>query len=382
MCTLGESYTGQAALAAAFAVPGKSGAIVMWIQIFQTGVVLLSLVILIWSMAYHDIPKSRYYLFLAMAIFLYAMGYLLELGSTNLEAAYLAERVQYFGIAFYAIFFFLFIRDYNNRSISNPWALVALFLYPALVLVMVNTYPYIDWYFKDVYMIADPVPRLVAERGIGFYLHIILNYTLILLSAVEVLLHYPSTNTAQRRMRIVFLLATLVPNIAIIILTVEGHAIPMDFASAALTISLLLLGIYILRYRAVDWLPFARDKIMQQMSDGYILLSTSCCFLDANPAAISFFPALEKAHPGTSLSKLPGLPDTLTKIAGYSRDVTVDIDGEQHVLRISPSPVTKEDKLLCYSLLLYDVTEPHRLMAKLEENASHDGLTGLLSRLY
>lgn len=349
-------------------------------MLIQTIVCLAALFVLIMVVAYRTVPKARYFIFLSMAVFLYAVGYLLELDSHSLEGAYMAQRIQYYGVSVYAVLFYLFVRDYVDRGIRKKWVIALLFAFPVLVVVMVNAYPDIRWYFTNTAFAQTPSPGMVAVRGPMFTLHVLYSGVFLLLTGLEVLIHYPRGTPRERRKRWLFLLAAVAPGAAITYFATDHRPVYFEFGPASLTVTLIILGTYIIRCRAEDWLPFARGRVMEQLSDGYVLLDKNNRFLDANVAAEEYFPSLRQVTPQTPATEIEGFPDELAGEEQGTHLVTVEEDGRQVVLQASVSPISAGGQVICNSILLYDVTDAHKAMGELEQIATHDGLTGLLNR--
>lgn len=354
---------------------------ILWQQTCQLAIVVLAVYILVRVISsYTAMPKARFYLLLAFAVFFYAFGYLLELDAKSLEAGFMAQRVQYCGVATYAPLFYLFVREYNDRPVTSKLTLAALFVFPAVVLLAVNIYPDTTLHFAELVFATQPSPHLVIQRGPLMHLHVAYSYALIVLCMAEVILYYPKRTVQERQKRYVLLAAAGVPSLAIVVFAIERLPVPMQFGSASLVVSLMLLGYYIVHHRAVDWLPFARQMIMENMSDGYVLMDTEDRFLDANAAAVRFFPSMGVAYPGVPMQQMSEFPLALTRPDSEESEWEIEGENGDMVLRVSCSPIVVNGKVLCNSVMLYDVTELKLLVDKMTEIAMHDGLTGLLTR--
>ncbi|MDL2225852.1 hypothetical protein LJC20_06660, partial [Eubacteriales bacterium OttesenSCG-928-M02] len=212
---------------------------------FQSIISALSLFVLFRCFFYRQTKKSLYFFLLSLSVFFYATGYLLEMDASSLEAAYYAQRMQHYGIPFISVHFYLFIRDYGNRPVKNPFVFIALYLLPILVLFFANAYPDITLYYAHLSFSAHPTPHLIVERGILYHLHVLCSSLLILVAAYEILRYYPSRTVEERRQKYLFFTAAILPHALTFVLAMDVLPLPMQLGSAVLVFALLLWGHYI-----------------------------------------------------------------------------------------------------------------------------------------
>lgn len=349
-------------------------------SIIQLASSILAVAVFIAAMRLWKTPRAKYFIFLCLAISLYAIGYFFELGAHSLEGAYVAERVQYLGIPFIGPLFYLFIRDYTRRGPPGVWRVAALFVLPCLTMVFANGWPDITLYFADISFIGGGHPQLVVGRGPFFYVDIVYSFSLIALAAVEVLRYFPRRNAAEKRQRIMFVLAAILPVLSMAILVPDVVHIPMDVGSGVLSVSALILLFYVVSRRLQDWLPYARERVVESMQDGFVLIDSQDCFLDANRVARGYFPVLEKMPAGTPLAGVEGFPLALLADKAELPEYVVHTEEGERVLRVSLTHADTGLGTHYVCVMLYDVTELHRLMGQLQEVATHDSLTDLLNR--
>lgn len=346
--------------------------------LFQLAVTLLAAAVLLATMRLWRTPRARYFILLCLAVFLYAAGYLFELGATGLGAAYTAMRVQYLGVPFIGPLFYLFIRDYTRRSVTG-WRLALFFIVPSLAVALANGWPAVTLYFRELAFAAAPTPHLLIGEGPLYWVDFAYSHGLMAAALVEVLVYFPRRNAREKRQVAMFLLAGLLPVPANLLLITEV-GVPMDFGAAAFALAALILLYYILNHRLQDWLPYARERVMERMKDGFVLVDRQGCYLDSNRIAGEFFPALNSLAAGTPLAEVEGFPLEMLEGERELADYTIQREGRELVMRVSVNHITTEGGVKYTCLMLYDATELHRLMSELEELATHDGLTGLLNR--
>lgn len=349
-------------------------------SVIQLASSVLAVIVFIAAMRLWKTPRAKYFIFLCLATSLYAVGYFFELGAHSLEAVYLAERVQYLGIPFIGPLFYLFIRDYTRRGFPAIWQVALLFVIPCFTLVFANAWPDTTLYFADISFSGGAHPQLLIERGPFFYVDIVYSFGLIVLAAAEILRYFPRRDKAEKRQRLMFVLAAILPVLSMLLLLPGIVHMPMDVGSGVLAVSGLILLYYVVSRRLQDWLPYARERVMESMQDGFVLIDSQNCYLDANRVAKGYFPVLENMAAGTSLAGVEGFPLDLLADKTELPEYVVHTGEGERVLRVSLTHVDTGLGTRYVCVMLYDVTELRRLMGQLEDIATHDSLTGLLNR--
>lgn len=345
----------------------------------QLTITLVAVVAFTASMQQWQAPRAKYFIFLCLAVCIYTTGYLFELGAQSLEAAYIAKRIQCGGLCFIAPLFYLFIRDYTRRGVHG-WRAAALFVLPCVTLALACLYPASTLFFRDITFTGTPAPCTSIDQGFFAYLHIAYSIAFLAGAVLEVLRFFPRRNPHEKRQAAMFLLAACLPMPAFFLLLTDRMPIPMGLASSALAVCVLILLHYVAAHRLQDWLPYAREQVVESMSDGFVLIDGEYCYIDANQVAKEYFPVLRSLPTGASLGAESGFPGELLRGQNSPQDVCIRQNNREKVLRVSTTRIAFGAKAQCTCILFYDVTELHQLMGELQELATHDGLTGLLNR--
>lgn len=343
-----------------------------FVCIGATGAVMLA-----YSM--RTLDKTRFFLPLTSAVFLWAFGYLLELGAGSLDGAYLAQRTQYLGITICPVYYYLFVRDFGTRPLHSyrriSWLLISSFCMG----IFAWLWPMSELLYKDLTFTTGTPGHLVIDRGPLYNVHIIYTAILLFLSIYEAIRFYPQKTKEDIHKRRIFIFTSLLPLISVGIFYMDSIALPMGIGPALMVITLLIQGIDQLKCRPKEWLPFARDIIIEQMADPYVILDTEGGLLDANERAKVFFPYLRDLNPGaftTGMDILPhGVFDGITW-----KELSAQLDGQTYWFRAQTTPIFHKGKAVCLSVMLCDITEQRHALDTFRELATHDTLTGLIER--
>ena len=184
---------------------------------------------------------------------------------------------------------------------------------------------------------------------------------------------------------VALLAAILVPVTANALLFVG--AVPADYnlTELSFTVSVSAFAVGIFRYRLFDLVPVARDTVIEDMGDGFVVCNDRNVVLDANPAALDILGADTGSLTGRPVVEvLPGV-ESLLDAPGEddAGEIRLDTDDGTRFLAVSVSPLGDDEAAQGRLVTFRDVTERHRYERELEEERakystlveqSHDGV--------
>lgn len=156
----------------------------------------------------------------------------------------------------------------------------------------------------------------------------------------------------------------------------------IDLGPFAVAVSGLLFGWAMKSRRMLDLLPVARERALECLADGLVILDTEGRVADFNPAAptvLGLGPHADRDEVQAALAQ-PEL--AALSVAGEgSCELSLAWGGGVRRVKARVFPVTDgRGRTLGSSLIVADVTELALLVDRLAELASLDGLTGALNR--
>jgi diguanylate cyclase (GGDEF)-like protein len=322
--------------------------------------------------------KSLFFTYLMLSIFVLDFAFLFEITAPSFESAFRATQAQYLGGPFTAPLHFLFVLDYCD--IKRKWyQTVSLFIVPLVAFLLVFTWPVNGIFYKDLVFVTDSVLPHLKVTGSVFY-YIVFSYLILLsLASVVIIMYYFfKRDIIFKKQSAICILATIIPNVGIA-LNAFGN-FDIDMAPMLSGVTCLLFGFNFLKLGFYRITPVARDQIIENMSDGFVLLDMNECFIEANFKAKSIFPQLKSASPGMKARDIAGVfwPDA----NGIIRHefVTVEYDGIQRHYQLSQTNIINGNKTIARCIMIYDATDTKKLLDDASSLAKHDTLTGLHNR--
>lgn len=334
-------------------------------------------------------PKAdglRPFILFMTSVFVYSLGYMFELSGSTAQEIFLALRIEYLGIPYVAVFWFLFALEYNKYKIKNKALYALLFVIPVITTIMLYTNNRHHLYYREFGVDASGAfPVAVIVKGTWYYVEFAYQQ---LLSLAGVALFYAMTRKARgyrKKQAITVFQASIIPWCGNLLRLLGLHPPGIDIIPFYLSLSVPFFAIAMFRQRMFNIAPIARTKVFETMSTSVLVLDKDLLIADFNDYACKVLPELTREAIGLSarevlgarggfLSKLPAPNDE-------PMEIEFDEDGEARYFSVSVTRLrSSRNKYLGQIILLYDITENKRLQNKLRRMASVDGLTQVSSR--
>lgn len=344
-------------------------------------------------------PGFLPFVFLMLAVADWQWFNALEILAVDMPSKILWAKFEYFGIATVAMFWLLFAVQYTRRNRPLSRASVTLIsIVPVLTIFAAFTNEWHRLLWSDIQpSLNGPGSNLIYYHGAWFWAETVYNYLLLL--GGSLLFGYAALRAPRvyRIQSIALLSAVALPWLANI-LYLMGFARGFDPTPLALTITGMILILSISRLQLFDLIPIARNRLMESIGDGAIVLDAQARIVDVNPAAIMMLDI-----PGTQVIGQPAqdvlemLPIDALADADKEAEIFTAL-GESRVLQMHSTALTDAQGLSTGQLiLLRDVTQAKHVALELEqahaqllsqqeeihdlyEQAIRDPLTGLYNR--
>ena len=317
-------------------------------------------------------------------------------------------KLEYIGAATVGSLFLVFALEYAHlKHWLTRRNLVLLSIVPVgiLTLVVTNEWHHLIWdSFTFDNRNANGV--LIYGHAGGFWLNVVYNYALFIASAV-VLVHFVMQSRQEMyRLQIAgLLIGSLAPAASVAIYALGWTPLPgLDVSALPFAVTGIAFTLSAFRYGLLDLAPIARDRLIENLSDGVLVLDAQNRIVDINPAGRQmigaaaspighvlgeiFLPWQEalRRHPvEQSLELKVASPATRFLEArlmplGERREGTA---GWLITLRDITERKRADDELhLANEHLAQQLLENEALQANLREQAIRDSLTGLFNRRY
>ncbi|WP_461788054.1 sensor histidine kinase [Pedobacter sp.] len=251
---------------------------------------------------------------------IWSITYGLELSSSNLKDMLFLINFEYIGIATLPINWFLFCLSFCDKGCwyKKPLNITFLLLPSAATLVMVWTNSFHHLHYQDVKLALNgPFPMVDITPGVWYRIFTVYFYILLACGCYLILIKFKHSDSIYRKQNYSILIAALIPwvgNILYLIGIRPIHHLDITPYSFIFTNFLVFLGTY--RFKLFDIVPIAREKVLELMDDGFLIVDEKQRIIDYNVSLYNYttFPTTEKMIGHTAKEVLREHPSLIEHI--------------------------------------------------------------------
>jgi diguanylate cyclase (GGDEF)-like protein len=258
----------------------------------------LILALLLWQR--RAVPGSKALSFLMLAVTIWALATGIETASVSTEAKIFWSKIQYIGIAPTPVFFLTFILEYTNQEhILKRLPKMSLWIFPILTFGMAATNELHGLMWTSFTRIPGS-NLMIYGHGAWFWLNVVFTYGVLVLALVmlvRALVHSPNYYRQQAFSLVVSMIFPWLGNIVYVVNIAPGE----DLTPAGFAITGVILAFSMARLGLFDLIPVARERVIDWMELGFIVLDDRDRIVDLNEAAEQVIGQVEDsaALPGT-----------------------------------------------------------------------------------
>lgn len=330
---------------------------------------------------------------LMLAVTVWALTYGFELASTTLAAMRFWVRLEYLGISTGPVFWLLFaIRYTGHDAWLSRRTIAALFIIPSLTILLNATNEWHRLYYRSVGVDrSGPIPLFAIEPGPWYWVQVVYSLLATVAGTWLIAWMWQQTPRVYRSQLSIIMAGACFPlgvNVLYLVgIRPLGH-IDLTPLALALTGGLVYWGLF--RYNLFDVSPLARNVLFEQLHDAVIVLDARRRIVDLNRTA--------EALLGQTLPEMIGRPVDAARGAWPELVAFAQRGDGAEEVQLARLPSTTfearraplrdgRSQAVGAMLVLRDSTartaleaERERLIARLEDLAHTDELTGVLNR--
>ncbi len=318
-------------------------------------------------------PGGPEFAVMMAAAAVWALFYALELMAPTLAGKVVWAKLEYFGIVTLPLAWLLFTRSYTGARKSLRRGLLAVLIFiPAATLVLATTNEFHSLVWSDVSLRASgPLPSLVLTHGLWFWVHVLYSYGLLALGSFLLMRSVYRNPLLYREQAGLLMVASVAPWLGnalfIFHLLPAGTVDPTPFA---FTVTGVALALSMSRFRLLNLfpglLPIARSQVLEEMSDGVLVVDPEGRLVTANPAAVRML-----GQPASELAGKPAqevLKDQAADLSGTRGEegdkrfaITLGEGTSQRTYDVVSSPIARRAGVDLGRLLVFrDITNSKR----------------------
>jgi diguanylate cyclase (GGDEF)-like protein/PAS domain S-box-containing protein len=343
-----------------------------------------------------------------LGMFIWGFAYALAWALIPLNLKILALKIMYIGVVSVPGLFLVFTLRITHR---DHWLTfrnnVLLFVEPVIMLILVWFTPHL------VYSLIESVMRdgyniLEIQRGTWSWVNILYSYAVVLVAFILLISSYQNASSIFKKQYLLIMLGSLIP-FGFSLYSQANSLVfkDLDRAPLAFGISAIIYVYAIFRHQFMDLIPIARGRLIENMSDGVLVLDSQGRIVDINPAMDAFLDAEPKSFIGRNVSEALNIWNESTEhlLTGLETRTEMRLPNKSsRYVDLRVTPLYDEDQHLNGRLIIFrDVTDRKEvekdlrhamdrmqtqlieiglLQSQLREQAIRDALTHLFNRRY
>jgi signal transduction histidine kinase/PAS domain-containing protein len=318
-------------------------------------------------------PGARAFAWFSALAALWCLGYALEIGATTLPAKLFWVKLQYVGIVNVSPVFIVFCLQYTRRWRFSNAALVIFFVIPWLLLLSVWLEPGLGIFYRDVSLTTtDPFINLDLTYGPLFWTLIFYSYSMLLAGSYLLLTLGYKLRNPYRLQTYGLVIATIFPWLGNGLYVARLTPFPaLDLTPLGFAATAIFLGWNLRKLSLLDVTPFARDIVLENMSNVMLVWNEQHRLLDYNPSAERFFNSVTPLKVSMTAHQLFQGPFSdvlpLYDKNEVQQEIELSWDANSVFFEVTVSPLRDQRGQPSGRLLiLHDVTEARRAAQELE----------------
>jgi len=345
-----------------------------------------------------------------LGMFIWGFSYALTWAFVSPEHKIFWLKIMYLGVVMVPGFFLTFTLFITHR---DHWItfrnIILLLIEPVIILMLVWFKPQVV--FADINIVTVPqngYSIMQVVRGSWFWINSIYSYAVMLLSVLLLISSYRTANSFFKRQYLIILLGSIIPFLFSIYTQTKNIAFnDLDLAPVTFGISGIIYAYVIFRHQFMDLVPVARGRLIENMSDGVIVLDVQGRIVDINPAMENFLGAPPSSFIGKNISEALNIWSESTEHLLTGLDTRTELrlsNKTSRYLDLRVTPLYGNDQNLSGRLIIFrDITDRKEvekdlrhamdrlqtqlieiglLQSQLREQAIRDALTNVFNRRY
>lgn len=294
--------------------------------------------------------------------------------TTNISMKYFYD-IYFVSLCFLPLAFLFMVSAFEKGSVKLRRIDILLFIIPTLTVILMWTNDYHHFLYKDY------SSSLSASYGWYFYVHAIYTYSMFGIALIR-LLRYTIINSGFfSKQAMLIIIGTLIPIIvnflgSFKIIPVSIYATPISFS-----ITILCIFIAMFKFNFLEVTPIALKKIVDSISDSYLILNNDDVITDFNATFLKtfkfkdedirkkdFFEMVKYINlPSTDIKKFHSILNEV-KYKNKSAQFNFYFSKIKKYFNIEISKLTSSGELIGVLILLKDTTQHMEDMQTIKNN--------------
>ena len=349
--------------------------IVFWILVFVSAILIFFLKRLIKPKEKKNLSKIFIILFALMLFWLICMILqMIFLDKYNISLKYFFD-LYYISICFLPVAFYFMTIIFENGKVKFKWSYILLFIIPIMSLLLLWTNDFHHLFYKEYSM------NISITYGPWFYVHTYYTYLLFVVSLIKLLRYSIKNSGFFSKQAILLIIGSLVPIIVNMLGSIGSISMSIYATPIAFSVTIICFTIGIFKFDLFKIAPIALQKIVDRISDGYVVLDDNNMIIDFNKTFLDIFKLSPEDIRSKNFIKFlqqrkisEQVVEKISKSIKKANSTETTVSFEQQFVkikkyfRIEITPINSDNNSLGTLFLLKDITQHKEDMETIKNN--------------
>lgn len=291
------------------------------------------------------------------AVLVSSVAYLIQTDAKNYNEAVACLKMVYLGKAYIGFLYFMFYFVYMKKKLKRP-ILYLLCAFHTFIYALVLAGDKIPLFFKGIsyYENYKGYMYLEVKNGIFYYIHIFVALVYSIIMFYNGIKYYHEHKTDPDSKIMLGMIYAGAISIIGVMIHLTGADYEYDVTTMMLEIGTVIFAIATIKNRAFETVEIAKDNVIENLSDGIIVLNSDFDILYFNNEAQKIFP---------KVSNIESNDVGIIKQFCEFMETSYDRNGRYYDVQIND--LTNNDIVTGYTVSLVDITT-HMEYSKMLEN--------------
>ena len=352
-----------------------SDTIVFLILVFVSAILIFLLKRLIKPKEKKNLSKIFIIIFALMLFWLVCMILqIIFLDKYNINLKYFFD-LYYISIVFLPVAFYFMTIIFENGKVKFKWSYILLFIIPITSLILLWTNDLHHLFYKEYSM------NISITYGPWFYVHTYYTYLLFVVSLIKLLRYSIKNSGFFSKQAILLIVGSLVPIIVNMLGSIGSISMSIYATPIAFSVTIICFAIGIFKFDLFKIAPIALQKIVDRISDGYVVLDDNNIIIDFNKTFLDIFKLKPEDIRSKNFIKLlqekkisSQTVEKISKSIKKANSAEITVSFEQHFseirkyFRIEITSINSDNNSLGTLFLFKDITQHKEDMETIRNN--------------
>ncbi len=243
-------------------------------------------------------PGSSTFTLLMLSLFAWSFASIFEAAATIVNDKLFWSKWQYIGIASLLPLWLLFAADFTHQKLMSKSTRILLWVIPVITLGLAFTNEYHGLLWSEITILPGPLQIAKYDHGPWFFVHTGYSYLMLLVGTLWLAQALLKNPRKKRKQILIIFLGVAVSWLSNVLYVFGWFPVPgLDPTPLSFTFIAIMFSWSIFQFQLFDIVPIARDRLLDNMSDGVIVLDKEDIIVDINPAALKILDDNDKPSP-------------------------------------------------------------------------------------